>query len=96
MAFKNRRLAKRVKNKPCEWCGWMAASRHAAHIIDEKDWTAKKLPPSVVNAMSLCPNCATVFDDVIRPKLYAALREFGCTGLPGSWSKSNKLSDADG
>jgi len=85
MAFKNRKFAKRIKTKPCEWCGWVAASRHAAHIIDEvkgaKEW----------NALSLCPNCATVFDDVIRPKLYKALKEFGTIKLPNSWKKSNKV-----
>jgi hypothetical protein len=85
MPFKNRNLAKRVKSKPCEWCGWHAASRFASHIIDEgpeREW----------NALSLCPNCSTVFDEVIRPKLYLALKYFGAAGLPNSWSKSNKLS----
>jgi hypothetical protein len=85
MPFKNRNLAKRVKSKSCEWCGWQAASRFASHIIDEgpeREW----------NALSLCPNCSTVFDEVIRPKLYLALINFGATGLPNSWSKSNKLS----
>jgi ribosomal protein S26 len=85
MPFKNRRFAKQIKNKPCEWCGWQVASRHAAHIIDEvkvaKEW----------NAMSFCPNCATVFDDIIRPKLYKALKEYGAKNLPKSWEKSNKI-----
>ena len=89
MAFKNRKFAQRVNSKPCEWCGWQSASRHAAHIIDEvtgsKEW----------NALSLCPNCSTVFDDKIRPKLYKALTEYNVKAkevLPKSWKKSNKVS----
>lgn len=86
MPFKNRKFARRIKQKPCEWCGWRAASRHAAHIIDEvkesKEW----------NALSLCPNCSTVFDDVMRPKFYKALEKYGSKKLPKSWRKSNKLS----
>lgn len=92
MPFKNRNLAKRIKSKPCEWCGWSAASRHAAHIIDDKEWKKKGLMSSDENALSLCPNCASVFDDVIRPKLYLALTAFGCTDLPNCWKKSNKHS----
>ena len=86
MPFKNRNFAKRIKNNPCEWCGWKAASRHAAHIIDEiknsKDW----------NALSLCPNCHAVFEDMVRPKLYKALSEYGVKDLPRSWERSNKIS----
>jgi len=86
-AFKNRKAAKKVSCRPCEWCGWQAGRRHAAHIIDEEEhpeW----------NALSLCPNCATVFDEVIRLKLYQALEKFGTKGLPKSWSKDNKISNA--
>ena len=86
MAFKNRNLAKRVKSKACEWCGWQAASRFASHIIDE----AK--PEREWNALSLCPNCSTVFDEKIRPKLFTALKNWGVKNLPKSWAKSNKLS----
>lgn len=87
-AFKNRKAAKAVAEAPCEWCGWKAGRRHAAHIIDEIKTAGK----GRWNAISLCPNCSTVFDDQIRPKLYAALKEFGATNLPESWSKDNKLS----
>ena len=83
-AFKNRKLAKRVALKPCLWCGWQAGRRHAAHIIDEG-------PEEEWNAISLCPNCSTVFDDVVRPVLYLALSKFGCEGLPASWRKDNKM-----
>jgi len=86
MAFKNRRFAKKIALKPCEWCGWKGAGRDAAHIIDEvkgaNEW----------NAISFCPNCHRIFEDILRPKLYKALEKFGATQLPKSWSKSNKLS----
>jgi hypothetical protein len=83
-AFKNRNLAKRIAKSPCRLCGWQAGRRHAAHIIDEgpeRDW----------NAISLCPNCSTVFDDILRPLLYKALLEHGCKNLPDSWSKDRKM-----
>lgn len=84
MAFKNRSLAKKVASKPCEWCGWNSGRRHAAHIIDEG-------PEDEWNALSLCPNCSTVFDEKIRPKLYTALSRVGAKGLPKSWAIDNKL-----
>jgi ssDNA-binding Zn-finger/Zn-ribbon topoisomerase 1 len=86
MAFKNRSLAKRVASQPCAWCGWIAGRRHAAHIIDEG-------PETEWNAISLCPNCATVFDEMVRPGFYKALREWGCEKLPKSWRKDNKISE---
>lgn len=85
MAFKNRKLARKVAKGPCAWCGWHSGRRHAAHIIDEgpeREW----------NAISLCPNCSTVFDEVIRPYLYHALKMYGAKGLPVSWRKDNKIS----
>ena len=85
MAFKNRRLAKKVAARPCEWCGWKAGRRFAAHIIYEG-------PERVWNAISLCPNCSTVFDELVRPKFYVALKNFRTIGLPKSWEKDNKLS----
>ena len=87
-AFKNRRAAKAVATAPCEWCGWRAGRRHAAHIIDE----VKSAGEGRWNALSLCPNCATIFDEVIRPKLYTALKNFGAKRLPKSWAKDNKIS----
>ena len=89
MAFKNRRAAKKVATKPCEWCGWQAGRRHAAHIIDEVENAGE----GQWNALSLCPNCATIFDEVIRPKLFKALTMYGATGLPKSWRKDNKISE---
>jgi hypothetical protein len=89
MPFRNRKAAKKITQKPCEWCGWQAGRRHAAHIIDE----IKSAGEGQWNALSLCPNCATVFDEVIRPKLYAALEKFGSTNLPSSWKKDNKISE---
>jgi hypothetical protein len=87
-AFKNRKAAKTSSSKPCQWCGWEVGRRHAAHIIDEFKTAGK----GQWNALSLCPNCHTIFDDVIRPKLYAALKEYGVTGLPNSWKKDSKIS----
>lgn len=87
MAFKNRKLATKVTLMPCQWCGWSAGRRFASHIIDEgpeKEW----------NAISLCPNCSTVFDEVVRPLFHKALTEYGVTGLPESWRKDNKISKA--
>jgi hypothetical protein len=85
MPFKNRKFTKRITHKSCEWCGWNAASRHATHIIDEIKG-AKEF-----NALSLCPNCHAVFEDIIRPKLYQALIKYGTKKLPKSWKQSNKL-----
>lgn len=90
MPFKNRSAQKQITKIPCEWCGWQAGRRHAAHIIDEVKTTGK----GRWNALCLCPNCATVFDEIIRPKLFRALTEFGATGLPQSWRKDNKVSEA--
>src|ERR1043166_54114 len=84
MPFRNRNLARRVADKCCAWCGWKCARRHACHIIDEaqeKEW----------NAIPLCPNCHETFESIIRPMLYKALKEFGATGLPQSWSRDNKM-----
>jgi hypothetical protein len=89
-AFKNRLAAKAIASLPCEWCGWRAGRRHAAHIIDE----IKTAGEGRWNALSLCPNCATVFDEVIRPKLYRALKKFGTKNLPPSWHKDNKIAEA--
>lgn len=90
MAFRNRKAAKKVTGVPCEWCGWQAGRRHAAHIIDE----VKSAGEGRWNALCLCPNCATVFDEVIRPKLYTALQKYGSTNLPTSWRKDNKITQA--
>jgi hypothetical protein len=83
MPFKNRSLARRVAEKPCGWCGWHCARRHACHIIDEateEEWSA----------ISLCPNWHEVIESTIRPMLQKALTEYGPTGLPLSWIKDNK------
>lgn len=85
MPFKNRKLAKKVAKMPCAWCGWQAGRRFAAHIIDEG-------PERVWNAISLCPNCSTVFDENVRPRLWEALTKWGAKNLPKSWSKDNKVS----
>ena len=90
MAFKNRKAVKKISSRACEWCGWQAGRRNAAHIIDE----IKNAGKGQWNALSLCPNCAAVFDEIIRPKLYRDLKEYGASGLPESWRKDNKITEA--
>ena len=65
------RARKNVTEKPCEWCGWDSGLKHAAHIIDKglgpmEEW----------NLISLCPNCARTFDDVLKPRLILALKKW--------------------
>lgn len=91
MALKNRRAAKRVAAKPCEMCGTQHVPRHAAHVVDEVKGSGTAADGDW-NALSLCPNCHSLFEDVLRPKLYKALVKSGARNLPGSWEKSNKLS----
>ena len=86
MPFRNRRLAKKIAKAPCAWCGWTAGRRHAAHMFDEG-------PDAEWNAISLCSNCSTVFDEVIRPKFCKALQEYACAKLPQSWRKDNEISE---
>jgi hypothetical protein len=89
MAFKNRNAQRRIVKKPCEVCGTTHVPRHAAHIVDETEGHGG---PSDWNALSLCPNCHTIFDELLRPKLHRALTEHGVVGLPRSWQQSNKAS----
>jgi predicted restriction endonuclease len=93
MAVKNLNKKRRIAKNPCQWCGWQAARRDVAHIIDEKDWKNRKVRPDCVeNLISLCPNCHHSFDEVVRPILHNALSKFGVTNLPHSWEKDNKIS----
>jgi predicted restriction endonuclease len=93
VAVKNRKKRNRIAEKPCQWCGWRAARRDVAHIIDESDWKNRKGGPHCEeNLISLCPNCHHSFDEVIRPILYKALSKFGAKRLPNSWKRDNKMS----
>jgi len=87
MAFKNRNAQKRIVKKPCELCGCEHVPRDAAHIVDE---IHNHGVPGDWNALSLCPTCHRLFEDLFRPKLYRALVEFGAKRLPKSWVRSNK------
>jgi predicted restriction endonuclease len=78
---------------PCVMCGTTFPSPEAAHIIDKKEWRSKKQADRQVNGMPLCPNCHKVFEEVMRPYLYLSLEEFGATGLPECWKKSNKVAE---
>lgn len=80
------------KYLPCLMCGASYPLPDAAHIIDEKEWKGREslACDRQVNGIPLCPNCHRVFDEVLRPKLYKALLDFGATGLPDSWKANNK------
>lgn len=77
------------KHHPCVMCGTQYSLPDAVHIIDEKEWKAKLGSDRQSNGIPLCPNCHRVFDEVLRPYLHRALKEFG--NIPESWKKSNKI-----
>lgn len=76
---------------PCVMCGTTFPLPDAVHIIDEKEWKARRTCDRQANGIPLCPNCHRVFDEVLRPYLFRALEAFGTTGLPRSWAKNNKV-----
>ena len=78
------------KHLPCVMCGKTYPLPDAVHIIDEKEWKKKLGNDSKVNGIPLCPNYHRVFDEVLRPYLFHALRKFDCKGLPESWARNNK------
>lgn len=86
-----------VRNKdtgvhfPCVMCGVTYPLPDAVHIIDEKEWKAIKGHDSKDNGIPLCPNCHRIFDEVLKPYLYKALKEYGYKDLPKGWSKNNKI-----
>lgn len=92
MRHKIARDPKSKEPRPCTMCGTRYPSPDAAHIIDRSEWKEKRNFDRQSNGMPLCPNCHRVFDEFLRPRLYVALKEFGATGLPGGWQKSNKVS----
>lgn len=65
-------LKQRITERPCEFCGWAAACRIAAHIIDH----AAGGPYEEWNLISLCPNCAEAFDHILKPRLIDALERW--------------------
>jgi predicted restriction endonuclease len=87
---------KTTKHHPCVMCGTAYPLPDAVHIIDEKEWKAKLGCDRQANGIPLCPNCHRVFDEVLRPYLHRALKEFGVTGLPESWQKNNKITVTEG
>jgi len=80
---------------PCVMCGTRYPLPDAVHIIDKEEWCFRVRVDRQVNGMPLCANCHRIFDEVLRPRLAAALREFGAQGLPECWGRNNKLSVAD-
>jgi len=77
-------------------CGGRFPLPEAAHIIDFSEWKERIGSDRQVNGIPLCPNCHKVFDEVLRPYLYNALKHFGIDGLPDCWKKSNKISEITG
>ena len=100
VAFKGQTKCKIVRDpkseerRPCAMCGTRHPSPDAAHIIDGAEWKDRLGRDRQSNGIPLCPNCHKVFDEFLRPRLYAALIEFGATGLPEGWKKSNKITVA--
>lgn len=86
---------KKDAHKPCVMCGAGYPLPDAVHIIDAKEWKRKLGCDRQSNGIPLCPNCHRVFDEVLRPYLFRALSEFGASGLPRSWQKSNKITVTD-
>jgi hypothetical protein len=82
---------KEGKHLPCVMCGRTYPLPDAVHIIDEKEWKTEKGQDSKDNGMPLCPNCHRVFDEILRPYLYRALKKYGCDKLPETWAQSNKI-----
>lgn len=80
------------KRLPCVMCGRTYPLPDAVHIIDEKEWKGEIGHDSKVNGIPLCPNCHRIFDEELKPHLYKALSQYGCTNLPEGWKKSNKQS----
>jgi hypothetical protein len=79
-----------VTERPCEFCGWAAACRIAAHLIDH----AAGGPCEEWNLISLCPNCAEAFDHILKPRLLDALERWqndhgrSVSDLKGTWGYS--------
>jgi hypothetical protein len=89
------RVRKIKEHLHCVMCGSRYPLPDAVHIIDEKEWRSRDKDGHnrQENGIPLCPNCHRIFDEVLRPKLYAALTRFGSTNLPVCWMKNNKQSD---
>ncbi len=83
------------KHLPCVMCGATYPLPDAVHIIDEKEWKAKIGVDRQVNGIPLCPNCHRIFDELLKPYLFRALKEYGATHLPTGWSKNNKITVTD-
>lgn len=74
-------MTKRSSDGLCEMCGHYVRIRQRSHIIAEE----KK---SGVNLLMLCHSCHIMFDTLIKPKVYKALKKAGCEKLPASCEKS--------
>lgn len=80
-------------HKPCVMCGKTYPLPDAVHIVDEKEWKSIIGHDSKINGLPLCPNCHRIFDEVLKPYIYAAFTKYGVTNMPKGWAKNNKVSD---
>lgn len=88
--------------KGCQICGSKFPNlKHNglkfSHIISKKvdNGTDEK-----ENCLALCPNCADVFDVVMKPAIYLALEKFNNKIVPESWKtgegrKSKQIENID-
>ncbi len=53
-----------------------------SHVVSKK---IDKGTDEKVNCLALCPNCADVFDIVIKPAIYDALEKLNNKTVPDSW-----------
>ena len=61
----------RSNNDVCQLCGKRVSRLERAHIVDK---TADGDGSKVNLLPSACPSCHSTFDNVLKPKLYKALR----------------------
>jgi protein-arginine kinase activator protein McsA len=62
-------------------CGKRVSRLERAHIVDKSSDGGS----SKVNLLLCCPSCHSTFDNVLKPKLYKALRNAKVRKLPSSW-----------
>jgi hypothetical protein len=65
----------------CEMCGHDVKIRQQAHIV-------AKAGTGDETMLKLCPSCHLMFDHLLKPRLYTALRRAGAKSLPACWKTS--------
>ena len=74
----------------CQLCGKRAFSLQKAHIVDKTAGGNS----STINLLLCCPSCHSTFDNILKPKLYKALRNAKVQKLPSSWVDSLEARNA--